>query len=104
MVYLCKYTYQKMKKLSDLKIGLHSKFGIGGIALCGICCALPLISGILGFSSIVALGYYLDKIGIAMIILAAIIFLYSYLKKRQNKRRIAPSCEVKDCCASSPKL
>jgi hypothetical protein len=99
---MCKSQKMERIKFNNLKIGLHSKFGVGGIALCGICCALPLISGLLGIGSLTAFGYYLDKVGIIMVGVAVLIFLYSYYKKRRCEKLSTPSCEFKGCCSTNP--
>ena len=44
------------------------KLGWLGITLCGLCCALPIIGTIAGISSLTALAFYVEKIGIIALV------------------------------------
>ncbi|GAB2642667.1 hypothetical protein [Emticicia sp. W12TSBA100-4] len=72
------------------------KLGWLGITLCGLCCALPIIGAVAGISSLTAIAFYLEKIGIIALGLAGIFFAYYFYQKNQAKKACAASCET-DC-------
>ena len=74
------------------------KMGWAGIALCGLCCALPIIGAVIGMASLVTLSFYLEKIGILALGLAAFLFLYAWYCKRENSKSCTTSCDTHCDC------
>jgi len=72
------------------------KLGWTGIALCGLCCALPIIGTAVGMASITALSVYLEKIVIIVLGLAGFFFWYIWHKKKKIAKACASSCNT-DC-------
>jgi hypothetical protein len=70
------------------------RFGWASIALCGLCCALPVI----GMASLTALSFYLEKIGIFTLGIAAFFFWYAWHKKRKKGKDCTTSCETNCNC------
>ncbi len=68
----------------------HNKLGWLGIGLCGLCCLFPVIGALIGLSSLTVIAFYMEKLGILVLGLAMIFFVYDYFKKRQS----SPSCET----------
>lgn len=81
-----------------MKSNGYKKVGWLGISLCAICCALPLIGAIAGIGSITVIALYLEKIGMVVIGIAGIIFLYSKFKPVNNSK----SCDVNCDCSGTP--
>jgi len=79
----------------------YTKLGLAGIGLCGLCCGLPVIGAIIGIGSITAVGYYLDKISIALITLAIIVFIYTFFRKRKGAARQGAIGNVANDCNCS---
>lgn len=78
---------------------MDKKLGLLGIGLCGICCALPLIGAVIGISSLTVIAFYLEKIGIVLIGIAGIFFLYYRYKQTQSAKACNVNC---DCNGSEP--
>ena len=74
----------------------YKKLGWTGLALCGLCCALPIIGAAVGMASLTVLSFYLEKIGILALGLAAFFFWYSWYGKRKKAKSCDTSCET-DC-------
>ncbi|MEK7724142.1 MAG: hypothetical protein AAB336_07340 [Acidobacteriota bacterium] len=66
------------------------KLGLLGIGLCGLCCVFPIIGALIGISSFSLIAFYMEKLGIFVLVLALIFFVYDYFKKRQSEK----SCEI----------
>lgn len=74
-------------------------FGILGITLCGLCCALPIIGAAIGMASITAISFYLEKVGIVMIGLAGFFIWYAwYSKRRKAKAACVNNCTTDCAC------
>ena len=83
--------------MSTLKKARH--FGLLGIALCSLCCVLPVIGTVIGVTSLTAIAFYPDKIGFALIGLSIFLFAYSrYTKRRKLKVACSNSCDVSCEC------
>lgn len=78
------------------KSPLFKKLGITSIALCGLCCALPIIGAVAGIGSLTAIAFYLEKIGIIALGLTGVFLAYYIYQKRQEKKSCSTSCDV-DC-------
>jgi len=73
--------------------------GILGITLCGLCCALPIISAAVGMASLTAIGAYLDNVGIAALGLAGFFLWYGwYTKRKKAKASGTNSCDTSCEC------
>lgn len=66
----------KAKKIS-------AALGIFGVILCSACCALPLL-GIVGLGALSIPSKYFEWVGIATIVLAALLFGITIIKKSRN--------------------
>ena len=76
----------------------YKKLGWTGIALCGLCCALPIIGTAVGMASLTALSVYLEKIGILALGLAAFFFWYAWYSKRKKAKACSTSCDTNCEC------
>lgn len=72
------------------------RLGWAGVALCGLCCALPFVGIALGVGALTTIAFYLEQIGMAALGLAGIFFTYYWYQKRQTSRKCDTSCET-DC-------
>lgn len=72
----------------------YKRLGWTGVILCGLCCALPIIGAAVGIASLTALSFYLEKIGILALGLAAIFFLYAWYNKRKKPKVCITSCDT----------
>lgn len=70
------------------------KMGWVGISLCALCCALPIIGTAIGMASLTALSFYLEKIGILALGLAAFFFWYAWYSKKKKAKACATSCDT----------
>lgn len=78
------------------------RLGWTSIALCGLCCALPIIGTALGMASLTALSFYLEKIGILALGLAAFFFWYAWYSKKKKAKACTTSCDTGcDCKTES---
>lgn len=76
----------------------YKRMGGVGIVLCGLCCALPIIGTALGVASLTALSFYLEKIGILALGLAAFFFLYAWYTKRKKAKSCTTGCDTSCDC------
>ncbi len=76
----------------------YKRLGWTGIALCGLCCALPVIGAAIGMASLTALSFYLEKIGIFALALAAFFFWYAWYNKNKKNKTCTTSCETNCDC------
>lgn len=76
---------------------IAKKVGWIGIALCGLCCSVPIIGAVAGISSLVAITYYLEKISIIALTLVGIFFIYAFYQKKKTEKARA-SCDVNCDC------
>ncbi|MES2836480.1 MAG: hypothetical protein V4667_03065 [Bacteroidota bacterium] len=73
------------------------RLGWTSIALCGLCCSLPIIGAALGIGALSAIAFYLEKIGFILLIAAIAFFVFAYLKKRRKSTCNSDgSCSI-DC-------
>lgn len=82
--------------METTKKSWSKRLGWTGIALCGLCCALPIIGTAIGMASLTALSFYLEKIGILALVLAAFFFWYAWYSKKKKAKACATSCDT-DC-------
>jgi hypothetical protein len=92
---------KQMKKIHLIKVKMMSwiKLGLTGIGLCGLCCALPFISAFLGMSSMMAIGYYLDKVAFILITIAVMVLIYTFYKKLIKRRASETAPDLKGDCS-----
>lgn len=76
----------------------YKRLGWAGIALCGLCCTLPIIGTAIGISSLAALSFYLEKIGLLALGLAAFFFWYVWYRKRKKAKACATNCDNECNC------
>ena len=86
------------KSETKLKQSSFKKLGWASIGLCGLCCTLPIIGTFAGISSLTAITFYMEKIGIVALALAVFLFFYSFYKKQQEKKSCTTSCDVNCDC------
>jgi|APMI01.1.fsa_nt_gi membrane protein implicated in regulation of membrane protease activity len=84
--------------METTKKSWYKRLGWTGVALCGLCCALPLIGTAVGMASLTALSVYLEKIWILALGLAAFFFWYDWYSKRKKAKACATSCETNCEC------
>lgn len=87
----------------DSKNSLFKNFGLGGIGLCALLCALPIIGTSLGIGALATIAAYFEKIGIAILILSVGILGYWVYKKRSVNNKAAHSCDVDCDCKTQAK-
>ncbi|MBC6112896.1 hypothetical protein ACFOG5_06200 [Pedobacter fastidiosus] len=71
------------------------KIGWLGISLCVLCCALPVIGGLVGITSLTVLSFYLEKIGMIALGISAFFFWYAWYKKNKKSKTCAVDCDCK---------
>lgn len=81
---------------SVIKIAFLKNLGWASIALCGLCCALPVLGGIIRISSFTLIAYYFEKISIIILVLGFLFFIYISLKKKKISKVCSASCGT-DC-------
>ena len=74
------------------------KMGWIGISLCALCCALPIIGAALGMASLTTLSFYLEKISIIALGIAALLIWFAWYKKRKQAKACAASCDTNCDC------
>ncbi len=77
---------------------IAKKMGWAGIALCGLCCALPIIGTAIGMASLATLSFYLEKIGILALGITAFFFGYALYKRRKKAKTCSTSCDTNCYC------
>lgn len=75
---------------------IFKSLGITGIALCAVCCALPIFGALLGVGTLSILANYFEWAGIASIVLALIFFGAQFMRKKK-----VPACEIDCSCAKA---
>ncbi|GAB2820511.1 hypothetical protein [Ferruginibacter profundus] len=84
--------------MGTTKKNCYKKLGWTGIALCGLCCALPIIGTAIGVASLTALSVYVEKIGILALGLAGFFFWYALYNKRKGAKACTTSCNTNCDC------
>ena len=72
-------------------------FGLSGIVLCALCCLLPVIGSIFGFSALMSLGTHLEKLAMLFLILSGVIFIVYFIRRSKK----AKSCDTDCSCPSA---
>jgi hypothetical protein len=89
-----------MKTKTKEPINPFKKFGFAGIALCAICCALPIAGATFSIGTLTVLAKYFEWAGIATILLALTFLIVWTVRKKK-----APSCDIDcDCRAENLKI
>lgn len=83
----------------------HTKskwLGILGVSACALCCALPILGAVTGFTALVSMGVWLEKAGFIFLALAAAAFVGPQLVKllRRPKALTACAAEGAASCAT----
>jgi hypothetical protein len=89
---------KKMKTKTNQQTNLFKNFGFAGIALCAICCSLPIAGAAFGIGTLTMLAKYFEWAGIAAIVFAVAFFGVWTLRKKK-----APSCDI-DCDCKTENL
>lgn len=84
--------------METTKKSWYKKLGWTGIALCGLCCALPIIGTSIGMASLTTLSIYLEKVSMLTLGIAAFFFWYAWYKKRKKAKACATSCDTNCNC------
>lgn len=84
--------------MESTKKSWYKRLGWTGVVLCGLCCALPIIGAAVGIASLTAISFYLEKIGILALGLAAFFFWYAWYSKRKKAKECATSCDTNCEC------
>lgn len=80
----------KGKRRAGLLVGL-------GIFACALCCSVPLLVGIgVGGAALLAFGAVAEKIGIALVGLGVIAFVWNIVRQRRKSIAEGASCSI-DC-------
>lgn len=82
------------------KTNFFKKLGWTGLALCGLCCALPLVSGLIGISSLTVMAYYFEKISVIVLIIGIAFSVFLYFDKKQKTRACSTACEALCQCST----
>ena len=92
-----------MEKIK-VNASVFKTFGLTGIILCGLCCALPIIGSILAITYLTAIAYYLQKTGIVVLGLAGLFFvLHTYQKWREIKT-CSSTCDMNCSCKTNREM
>jgi len=81
-----------MKTASKRPGKLAKNIGLLGMALCALCCALPIISIVGGAGILAGIALYAENIALVLLIISAAFFAIWLYRKKQAP----PSCSV-DC-------
>lgn len=84
--------------METTKKNWSKRLGWTGIALCGLCCALPIIGTAIVMASLTALSFYLEKIGFLALGIAAFLFWFAWYKKRKKAKACTTSCDTNCDC------
>ncbi len=84
--------------MKTTKKSWYKRLGWAGMALCGLCCVLPIIGTTVGMASLAALSVYLEKIGILALGLAGFFFWYAWYNKRKKAKACATGCDTNCEC------
>lgn len=68
---------------------------IGAVALCGLCCALPIAGGLVGAGVIAATGVYFEYAAIGLFLAGVAVAGFIYIRRRR-----ARACDVSCACGS----
>lgn len=67
------------------------------MALCALCCSLPLLAGLgLGSASLAAIGFFAERAGIVLVALGALIGVVALVRRRNREQGCGASCSI-DC-------
>jgi hypothetical protein len=77
---------------------MHNKLGWLGIGLCGLCCLFPIIGAFVGIGALAGLAFYVEKLGLFVLVLALIFFVYDYWKKRKSGKSCGTSSDINCGC------
>lgn len=83
---------------------IAKKIGWIGLTMCGICCALPIIGGIIGITSLTIFSFYLEKFGILILGLSVALFWYNWYNNDKKVPRRPISCDNSCKCKSEHTL
>lgn len=84
------------------KTGFWTKnFGVLGIGLCALCCAMPFI-GIIGGTGVLAvISLYAEKVALVLLIISAGLLAFRQYKKRQTPPTCSVDCSCKNVDSAS---
>lgn len=68
---------------------------IGAVALCGVCCALPIAGSLVGAGVIVAAGVYVEYAAIGLFLAVVGVACFVYIRRRRTS-----ACDVSCACGS----
>jgi uncharacterized membrane protein len=80
-----------MKTTSSNRTNLFKNIGLTGIALCAICCALPIAGAIFSIGTLTIIASYFEWAAITVMAVALVVFIIWMVRKKR-----APTCDV-DC-------
>ncbi len=78
---------------------MFKAFGFIGLALCGVCCALPFLGVALWAGGFAVFYQYFESAAIATLVLVPIFFGIAYFRKEKT----APACDI-DCRSKPTKI
>ena len=84
--------------MKNTKQSWYKRLGWTGIALCGLCCTLPLIGAAISMGSLTILSIYFERIGILSLGLSAFLFWYGWYNKRKNAKACMTTCDTTCDC------
>jgi hypothetical protein len=65
---------------------------LAGLGLCALCCALPVLGAVMSVGSLSVLAFYLEKVGIGLILLGVLLSFVFYLRNRKKAVECGPMC------------
>jgi hypothetical protein len=80
-----------METKTNQSNSLFKKFGFVGIALCAICCALPIAGAVFSIGALTVLAHYFKWAGLIAIVLALTFFIIQSVSEKKK-----PACDT-DC-------
>ena len=75
-----------------MKNSKNKLLGILGISACALCCTLPIVGALFGFTALVSMGVWLEKVAMLFLGLGAAAFIIPYVIKRGRSRNTSSSC------------
>ena len=82
-----------MKRFETFTVNILKRLGFVGIGLCAICCLLPIMGVAIGLGSLSFYAFYIEKTGMALVVLAVIAFIYGAYRKKQQTATCKSSCD-----------
>lgn len=65
---------------------------ISGVILCLPCCLLPILGITVGGAALGSFFGHMEKLGLALLVLSALLFAFRYFRKRKTSKTCGNEC------------